>query len=75
MIYGNLIKELKLRDITFNDVAHTIKKSRHSVRNKMYGDSPLYISEAFEIRDKFFPDMSLDYLFLEEVPSNQNDTH
>ena len=48
---GNLIGELAK------------KKIKNSVANKLNGDSPFTIEEAFKIQATFFPKLSLEYLF------------
>lgn len=59
----NLKGELAKKGITIEEVARFLGIHRNSVANKINGDSSFTIDEAFKIQKKYFPKLSLDYLF------------
>lgn len=62
----NLKGELAKKDITIEEVAKLLGIHRNSVANKINGDSSFTIEEAFKIHRKYFPKLSLEYLFKKE---------
>ena len=48
------------------DVSGLLGIHRNSVSNKINGDTPFTVEEAFKIHDKYFPKLSMDYLFTAE---------
>jgi len=62
----NLKGEMAKKDITIEEVSRLLKIHRNSVANKLNGDSAFTIDEAFEIQKKYFPKLSLTYLFGKE---------
>ena len=62
-MYGNLYLELKEKKITQDKVAEALGISRRAVTLKLKGKTDFTSSEMFEIRKKFFPNCSLEYLF------------
>lgn len=60
---NNLRAEMARFDVTPADIAREIGKSDRCVRDKISGKTDVSIPEAMEIRDKFFPGLSLEYLF------------
>lgn len=48
------------------EVAKFLNIHRNSVSNKLNGDSAFSIDEAFKIQEKYFPKLSMDYLFKTE---------
>jgi len=63
-MYPNLNAELARRDIKRADVARDLFDGRSStVSDKLNGKYPLLLSEAKKIRDFYFPDLELGYLF------------
>lgn len=63
MIPVNLIKECAVHKVTNVSICRTLKISERAVYNKMNGLSDFTVPEAIKIRDVFFPDMSIEYLF------------
>lgn len=59
----NLKGEMAKRNIKVEDVASTLKIHRNSASNKINGDTSFSIEEAVKIRDTYFPELSLKYLF------------
>ena len=48
------------------EIAKAISVSDRTVRKKITGETKFTFPEARKIRDTFFPDMELDYLFKED---------
>lgn len=66
----NLRAEMARERVTIGAVADLIGRTRDTVANKIDGDSNFTIEEAQEIRDKFFPGLTLEYLFAKEAENN-----
>lgn len=60
---ANLRIEMYKRKVTIESVAEYLAIHRNSVSNKLEGDTEFSIEEAFKVRDRFFPDLDMDYLF------------
>lgn len=63
MSYSNLKAELGRNDITIESMAECLNIHRNSVANKLKGKTKFSIEEAMTIQEKFFPTLSIDYLF------------
>ena len=61
--YANLKGEIAKRGITQSEIAALLKMHPNTVSNKINGDSSFSIEEAFKIKQAFFPEMDLSYLF------------
>lgn len=59
----NLKGEMAKRNIKVEDIANELKIHRNSASNKINGDTSFSIEEAVKIKDTYFPDLSLKYLF------------
>lgn len=66
-MYPNLIIEVKKRNITQIEIAAVAGVTRDTVRNKMERNGAFTIDEALKIREKFFPEKSLEDLFEEKI--------
>jgi plasmid maintenance system antidote protein VapI len=66
----NLQAELKRRKIKHEDAAAEIEISTRTFSNKINGATAFTFPETVKIRDKFFPDMELDYLFADDDPDD-----
>lgn len=66
-MYPNLRAEMAMFNIKPKDIAKLLNISRQAVSSKMLGQPPFTLAEAFQIRDKFFPKMSLDILFSRDI--------
>lgn len=66
MRYSNLKAEMARKGISIEEVSKALDIHRNSVANKINGDTPFTVEEAFKIHDKYFPKLSLDYLFATE---------
>lgn len=62
-MYPALRKEMKERKVRGKDIARLLGFAEMSVSNKMTGVTPWRLNEAFMVRDEFFPDLTVDYLF------------
>jgi len=59
----NLIAEMARFGVTSADVSAAINCTEKTVQNKIAGRSQFSVREALEIRDTFFPNMKIEYLF------------
>jgi len=66
MKYGNLRAEMARKGITGRKIATAIGVRQEAVYKKLNGKSPLMYEEAEAIKDTFFPQLSLEYLFRKE---------
>ena len=66
MAYPNLTAELARRNITQEQAAKAIGKTPETFSRWMTGKNGIPLPDAFELRDKLFPNESIDYLFAEE---------
>mgnify|MGYP001579135663 CR=1 FL=1 len=69
-MFANLNAEMARHDVLHKDVMELLKGSRKTAWNKMNGRSGLTWNEMKAIRDKYFPKMTIDYLFFEEVTAD-----
>lgn len=65
--YPNLRAEMSRIGIKQVDIAKLLGVGEATVSNKMKGKSTFDIDEAFLIRENFFPNLSLDYLFSDDT--------
>lgn len=70
MLY-NLRAEMARRNITSSDISRVVRKTDRSVRDKIKGKRDFTLTECTAIRDTFFPNLSLEYLF--SKPKNKPD--
>lgn len=62
-MFPNLKAEMKRSDITIKDMAETLGKNKDVIGRKLRCPNLLKYPEAVEIRDTFFPNIDMDYLF------------
>lgn len=62
MLY-NLRAEMARNGITNADLAKAINKTERKVKDSVAGKYEFKVSEAFDIRNRFFPSMTMEYLF------------
>lgn len=65
-IYPNFQEEVTRRKIKTADIAKGIYYDKDCLTKTLRGEMKLKLSMAFAIRDAFFPDMSIEYLFAPE---------
>lgn len=64
-MYANLVSEMAKKAITKRNVAEVLQVHENTLKNKLDGKSKFNIEEGFVIRQHFFPDLSIEYLFEE----------
>lgn len=62
-MFSNLLAEMARNQYTGKDMSRAVGMEYGSWRNKMVGRTEFTRSEMLKIRNKVFPDMTLDYLF------------
>lgn len=67
MSYQNLKAEMRRIGVTQGDVADFLSMSTNNVSLKINGKVPFTVDEALKIRDRFFPDATLDYLMVQAI--------
>ncbi len=65
--YPNLEREIAGRGIKKKAIAESINICNKSLNNKLSGRVPFTWPEVTEIKSKFFPDMSPEFLFAPAV--------
>lgn len=60
---NNLEAEMKRSKISRTDIANCIGCSYRTINSRFCGESQWGFDECVMIRDEFFPELSLDYLF------------
>lgn len=63
IIHSNLEAEMKRKKISRIDLAKTIGCSYRTINSRFSGESRWVYDECVTIRDEYFPDMELNYLF------------
>lgn len=59
----NLKAEMARNNVEVTDIALAIGQHRNTVSNKIMGKRAFTVPEAVKIKQDFFPDLSIDYLF------------
>ncbi|WP_078410255.1 DNA-binding protein [Priestia abyssalis] len=65
-MHRNLRAEMAREGITCVDIADFLNLRYATVNDKVNGKYRFYYDEALRIKDHFFPDRSLEYLFEED---------
>lgn len=60
---NNLKAEMERYGITILDIQQLLGVSERTVRNKLSGETDFTYPEALNIRDTFFPNLRMEYLF------------
>ena len=63
MMLHNLQAEMARNEIRRQDLANALGITVRTLQNKIYGRTDFTIAEAVKIKEAFFPDKSLKYLF------------
>ena len=63
MAYPNLVAEMKRFKITTQEISDTLNRHPDTISNWLKGKSEISIGKAFIIQEKFFPTLSVKYLF------------
>ena len=64
--YINLEAEMVRKGLSKKDIAEILGIRIATVYNKLSGKHPFTLDEALKIRNKHFPDFTLEYLFYTE---------
>lgn len=59
----NLKGEMAKRSVKVEDIANVLQIHRNSASNKINGDTSFSIDEAVKVKEAFFPELSLKFLF------------
>lgn len=70
-MYRNLEAEKARHGVTNRKIAEAIGKSKEAVDKKMQGSCEWKRGEMLIVKNAFFPNCSLDYLFVENVSTNK----
>ena len=62
----NLEAEMKRNKISRSDIANLLGLSYRTIHSRFNDETEWGYSECIKVRDTYFPDMSLDYLFATE---------
>ena len=54
---------MKRKNISRSDIANLLNLSYRTIHSRFNGESEWGYSECIKVRDTYFPDMTLDYLF------------
>lgn len=65
-MYKNLVAEMAKKAITKRAMARQLNLCETTLQNKIKGKSRFDIEESFAIKEQFFPDLELQYLFANE---------
>lgn len=64
----NLKCEMVRKNLSTVDISREIGKTSRAVSYKIAGNQAFTLPEAIAIRDRFFPSLTLEYLFAEDDP-------
>jgi DNA-binding XRE family transcriptional regulator len=67
VVYKNLAAEMARKGITKKDLARSLNLRYPTVVDKTNGKSRFYLDEAIKIKETFFPDLDLEYLFESDI--------
>lgn len=60
---NNLEAEMKRKKISRSDIARTLGISYRTIHSRFNGETEWGYSECVQVRDTYFPNMELSYLF------------
>lgn len=69
ILLKNLEAEMARYGVTNNDIKSLLGCSDRTVTNKLNGETDFTVPEALKIRNTFFPNLRLEYLFAVETKS------
>ena len=70
---NNLLAEMRRFGVSVSDIQRLLGCTEKTVRNKLNGHSDFVYWEAEKIRDTFFPNQRLEYLFSNEECRGRGD--
>lgn len=60
-------KAMQAKNIGIEAVAGVLNVSRNTVNNKLKGETPFTITEAFRLKNALFPEYDMEYLFASDA--------
>lgn len=69
-MFKNLEAEMVRKGVSKKEMAALIGVSYNTMRNKINGKQKFFYDEACKIREHFFPELSLEYLFVQIKQKN-----
>jgi DNA-binding XRE family transcriptional regulator len=72
-MFPNLEAEMARKGINKSDLAECLEVRYATVIDKTKGRSQFSIAEAFKIKDHFFPNCPLEYLFAKDEQSTRDE--
>lgn len=70
--FSNLRAEMSRNKVTVQNIAGTLSVNRDTASRKLSQKSPLMLDEAVAIRNTYFPDLGVEYLFAELTAKEPN---
>lgn len=64
--YSNLEAEMARKGLLKKDIAETLGVRTATVYDKLKGKHPFTLDEVLKIKNKYFPEFTLEYLFYTE---------
>ena len=65
MVYPNLMFEMANKAFTLRDIARAIRVDPHTLSTWLSGREEMPVYFAIQLKNTFFPELSLEYLFWE----------
>ena len=62
-MYANLLTEMKRYNMTINSMSKDLKMAYEKLNDRFSGKTDWTRQEMLDIKYKYFPNLSLDYLF------------
>lgn len=66
-MFPNLRAEMSRAVVSTADISRATHKTDKTIQNKISGKADFTLSEVYAIRDAFFPDLGIEYLFATEA--------
>ena len=63
MAYDNLLAEMKRSHKRQKDLSDLLNKNPSNVYRMLHQKSKVTLDEAFKVRDEWFPELTIEYLF------------
>lgn len=70
-MFDNLKAEMARKGITMKDISRDLSYVYETLRNKFNGTTEWSRSEMFYIKNQYFPDKSVEYLFKQKSTTSQ----
>lgn len=67
----NLEAEMKRNKISRSDIANLLGLSYRTIHSRFNGESEWGYAECVKVRDTYFPDKTLDYLFVTDETGSE----